>query len=104
MEISEKPKDLQEYYQHYLTLHQSIHCRRLHFIGQCVTIVYTVFVLYNFYWLMAMAIPFIVYPFAWTGHFIYEKNAPAAFSDPIRAKISDWLMFRDILLGRIKIW
>ena len=40
----------------------------------------------------------------WSGHYFFEKNKPAAFSDPIKAKISDWIMFKDILLGRIKIW
>ena len=55
-------------------------------------------------WPLLIAAPFVVYPFAWSGHYFFEKNEPAAFSSPIKAKISDWLMFRDILLGRIKIW
>lgn len=49
-----------------------------------------------------LAAPFIVYPFAWFGHFYYEKNKPAAFSDPIKSKICDWLMFKDIITGKIK--
>ena len=48
--------------------------------------------------------PFIIYPFAWSGHYFFEKNKPAAFTNPLYAKISDWLMFKDVLLGRIKIW
>jgi hypothetical protein len=95
--------DLKEYYQYYLSLHQNKICRRLHFIGQCVTILYVAGVLYNGLWLLLLTAPFIIYPFAWSGHYFYEKNEPAAFSSPIKAKISDWLMFRDILLGKIKI-
>ena len=49
-----------------------------------------------------LALPFIVYPFAWTGHYLFEKNQPAAFSDPAKAKISDWMMFRDMIIGRIE--
>ena len=48
--------------------------------------------------------PFLIYPLAWSGHYFFEKNKPAAFTNPLYAKISDWLMFKDILLGRIKIW
>tara|TARA_R100001163_G_C5064032_1_gene201499 strand:- start:1294 stop:1587 length:294 start_codon:yes stop_codon:yes gene_type:complete len=96
--------DLNEYYKYYLSLHQNKACRALHFLGQCVTILYVTTVVYHQAWLFLIAAPFIVYPFAWSGHYFFEKNEPAAFSDPVKAKISDWLMFRDILLGRIKIW
>tara|TARA_R110001583_G_scaffold83492_2_gene220493 strand:- start:1808 stop:2101 length:294 start_codon:yes stop_codon:yes gene_type:complete len=96
--------DLKEYYEHYLTLHQNKRCRALHFLGQCVTILYVTTVVIQQAWLLLLAAPFIVYPFAWSGHYFFEKNEPAAFSAPIKAKISDWLMFRDVLMGRIKIW
>jgi len=95
--------NLKEYYEHYLTLHQDPRCRRMHFIGQLVTIFFTAFVLYGMHWYLIPLVPFVVYPFAWLGHFLYEKNTPAAFKNPIKAKISDWLMFRDILLGRISL-
>jgi hypothetical protein len=45
--------------------------------------------------------PFVVYPFAWTGHFVFEKNEPAAFSHPLWAKACDWVMLKDILTGKI---
>ena len=88
-----------EYYQHYLTLHKNPKCRLLHFIGQLVT-----WILYNWYWFLIPFIPFVVYPFAWSGHYIFEKNEPAAFKRPIYAKISDWMMFRDIIRGKVTIW
>jgi len=96
--------DLKEYYQHYLTLHQNKTNRALHFLGQCVTIVYVTTAIFHQAWLLLLAAPFIVYPFAWSGHYFFEKNEPAAFSAPIKAKISDWMMFRDIILGKLKIW
>ena len=91
------------YYNDYLNNHSNPKCRLLHFIGQWVTILFTIFVLYNWYWYLIPLIPFIVYPFAWSGHYFFEKNEPAAFKDPEKAKISDWLMFWDILRGKIKI-
>ena len=95
---------LKEYYKHYLTLHQHPKCRLLHFIGQWATIFYTVMVVYSGYWLLLLLVPFVVYPFAWSGHYFFEKNKPAAFSDPWKAKISDWIIFKDIILGRLSIW
>lgn len=90
-----------EYYEYYLTLHQNLWCRRLHVLGQIATIIYIILSLkINLF--MLLLTPFIVYPFAWSGHYFFEKNEPAAFKDPIRAKISDWLMFRDWILGRIE--
>ena len=93
-----------EYYEYYLTLHTHHMCRRLHFIGQIATILFTVFVFYNSHWLLIPLIPFVIYPFAWSGHYFFENNEPAAFHNPIKAKISDWIMFKDILLGRLRIW
>ncbi len=102
--MKKQPKNLQEYYKYYLSLHKNKKCRLLHFLGQLITISFTIWVLYNWYWYLIPIIPFVVYPFAWTGHYMFEKNEPAAFKDPVKAKISDWMMFRDILLGKIKIF
>ena len=96
--------DLKEYYEYYLTLHQNKRCRALHFLGQCVTISFVTTVIYYKFWILLLAAPFVIYPFAWAGHLVFEKNEPAAFSAPIKAKICDWIMFKDILLGKIKIW
>ena len=95
---------LSEYYKYYLTLHEHPKCRLLHFTGQLVTILFTICVLYNWYWFLIPLIPFVIYPFAWSGHYLFEENKPATFVNPLYAKLSDWIMFKDILLGRLKIW
>ena len=41
------------------------------------------------------------YGFAWVGHFFFEKNRPATFSHPVYSFAGDWVMFKDILIGRI---
>ena len=96
--------NMKEYYKFYLTLHQNPKCRLLHFVGQIITLLFVSYVVYNKIWILAILAPFVIYPFAWSGHYFFEKNKPAAFSDPIKAKISDWIMFRDILLRRLTIW
>ena len=92
---------MKEYYEMYLTLHQNKVCRRLHVLGQVATITWVVGCFYySYYWFLVLT-PFIVYPFAWSGHYFFEKNQPAAFKDPIKAKISDWIMLWDILRGKV---
>ena len=91
-----------EYYLYYLTLHQNKWCRRLHVLGQAATIMFISAVLYTQAWLLLLATPFVVYPFAWTGHFVFEKNEPAAFSRPLWAKACDWVMLKDILTGKLE--
>jgi len=93
-----------EYYEHYLTLHKHPKCRLMHFIGQWVTIFFAINVVYYFYWFLVPLIPFVVYPFAWSGHYFFERNEPAAFKNPLYAKAADWVMFKDILLRRLTIW
>ena len=76
----------------------------MHFLGQIATIAFVFGVVAIELWPMLLVTPFVVYPFAWSGHYFFEKNKPAAFSSPLYAKISDWIMFKDILLRRITIW
>ncbi|MBT7563256.1 MAG: DUF962 domain-containing protein, partial [Porticoccaceae bacterium] len=66
-----------QYYQNYLTLHQNKWNRRLHVIGQCCTISYVILVVYFEVWLLLVLSPVVVYPFAWSGHYFFEKNTPA---------------------------
>ena len=95
------------YYNDYLKTHSNPKCRLMHFIGQWVTIIFTIFVLYNWYWYLIPFIPFVIYPFAISGHILFcEKGDKPSFNKMgfIQAKISDWIMFKDIMLGRLKIW
>jgi len=91
-----------EYYKHYLTLHRNKNCRRLHVIGQLATISVLLYALLTKTWFLLLAVPFVVYPFAWSGHFFFEKNKPAAFKNPLWAKACDWIMTKDILFGKVQ--
>ena len=53
------------------------------------------------YWLLVGLL--CGYGFAWIGHFGFEKNKPASFSRPLYSFRGDWVMYRDIWLGKIKI-
>jgi len=74
----------------------------MHVLGQLTTVLYVCGIVYLNYWLLLLISPLIVYPFAWTGHYYFENNSPAALSSPLWAKIADWIMLKDWILGRIE--
>ncbi|GGY67215.1 Mpo1-like protein [Marinobacter zhanjiangensis] len=91
-----------EFYPYYLDEHRDRNCRRLHFVGSLLVLAVLAGVLITGAWLWLLALPVIGYGFAWLGHFIFEKNRPATFKYPLYSLMGDWVMFRDILTGRIR--
>jgi len=91
-----------QFYPYYLSEHADINCRRLHFIGTWLVLVALVLAItVSPWWLLAM--PLAGYGFAWIGHFAFEKNKPATFQYPLYSLAGDWVMFFDILRGRVKV-
>ena len=90
-----------EFYPFYLSEHCNRTCRRLHFVGSVLVlaVVATAIVTRDSRWLIAA--PLVGYGFAWVGHFAFEKNRPATFKYPLYSLMGDWVMFRDMLRGRI---
>ena len=91
-----------EFYPFYLAEHSNRTSRRLHFIGSCgvLALVALAVVERNAWWLLAAL--FCGYGFAWVGHFFFEKNRPATFKHPFYSFAGDWVMFKDILTGKIR--
>lgn len=91
-----------EFYPFYLSEHSDLRCRRLHFVGTLLVLVALVLgIVVSAWWYLAM--PLVGYGFAWVGHFAFEKNRPATFKHPLYSLLGDWVMFADILRGRVKI-
>jgi hypothetical protein len=95
--------NFKEYYKYYLTLHKNPVNKLLHVAGNVITLLslYIGITTMNV-WLVLLS-PFVIYPFAWTGHVVFEKNEPAAWSNPLWAKACDWVMMKDLLMGNIKL-
>jgi hypothetical protein len=91
-----------DFYPYYLSEHADPTCRRLHFVGSTLVLVCLVLALVqlNAWWLLAAL--FCGYGFAWIGHFFFEKNRPATFKHPFYSFVGDWVMYRDMLAGRIR--
>jgi len=92
-----------EFYPFYLSEHRNPISRRLHFVGSCGVIVLLIAAVAdgNAWWLLAALV--CGYGFAWVGHLFFEKNRPATFKHPLYSFVGDWVMFKDILIGRIPL-
>lgn len=90
-----------EFYPFYLSEHSNRTCRRLHFLGSTLALVCLVLLISTGTpaWLLAGLVA--GYGFAWIGHFAFEKNKPASFRQPLFSFMGDWVMYKDILTGRI---
>lgn len=90
-----------EFYPYYLSEHANTTCRRLHFVGSCVALVLlgVAVATGNAWWVLLAFVQ--GYAFAWVGHFGFEKNRPATFKHPLYSFMGDWVMFRDMLTGKI---
>lgn len=96
-------QDFKSFYPFYLSEHQNVTCRRLHFVGSCLVLATIIFSIITKQWQFLWLLPFIGYGFAWLGHFIFEKNRPATFQYPFYSLWGDWVMFKDILVGKISL-
>ena len=96
-------QDYSTFYRFYLTEHRNIMSRRLHVVGSSIGLYCVSKAIrqkkakYVLYGLLAG------YACAWVGHFVFEKNKPASFKQPVYSFISDWRMFADVLRGNLSL-
>jgi hypothetical protein len=96
-------KSFREFYPYYLQEHANRSCRALHFVGSWLVLVVVGLAIFqvNAWWLLLA--PVIGYGFAWAGHFFFEKNRPATFTYPLYSLMGDWVMWKDILRGKVRL-
>lgn len=91
-----------DFYPFYLSEHSNPVCRRLHFFGTVLVLaaLLAAALTRNALWLLAA--PIAGYGFAWAGHFFFEHNRPATFAHPWYSLVGDFVLFRDMLFGRVR--
>jgi hypothetical protein len=90
-----------EFYPFYLTEHANRTCRRLHVIGTSLVILTALYAVFSGHWMALWLMPLLGYGFAWVGHFYFEHNKPATFKHPFYSLTGDFVMYKDILTGKI---
>jgi len=90
-----------QFYPYYLAQHDKRLCRRAHFIGTTLALACIVqaIVRMNAWWLPAALV--CGYGGAWVGHFFIEKNRPATFDHPWYSFRADWIMYWQMLTGKL---
>jgi hypothetical protein len=96
-----KFKSFAEFYPFYLGEHRNRTCRTLHFIGTSIgALLLVTAALTAQPWLIAIGLV-QGYAWAWVGHFGFEKNKPASFKQPLYSFMGDWVMWWQMLTGRL---
>jgi hypothetical protein len=90
-----------EFYPFYLSQHADRTCRRLHVVGSTLVIALIILALGPGPWWLALLVPVAGYGFAWVGHFGFEHNKPATFQYPLYSLMGDWLMYWQVMTGKI---
>jgi len=101
--MTRRYSNFREFYPFYLSEHRNRNCRRLHFFGSSLGLACLAAAMATANpWFIALGLV-LAYALAWVGHFVFEKNRPATFRHPLYSFAGDWVTFRDILAGRIKL-
>lgn len=97
----QKFNSLKEFYPYYLTEHKNTTSKVLHFTGTALVILFLLAGIFTRHWILFAVIPIAGYGFAWIGHAVFEKNKPATFNYPFYSLASDFIMFWELLTGKI---
>jgi hypothetical protein len=92
-----------EFYPFYLGEHANRSCRRMHFIGSTLVLAVLVLAVASGQWRWLWLVPVAGYGFAWLGHYAFEKNRPATFKHPLYSLAGDWVMYAQMLRGKIRL-
>ncbi len=96
-------KSFAEFYPFYLSQHQNQICRRLHFVGSSLGLLGLGAALVTGKKRYVAAGIVAGYGCAWVGHFFFEHNKPATFQYPVYSFMGDWVMYKDMVTGKIKL-
>ena len=99
--MSARYASFREFYPFYLSEHANRTCRRLHVVGSTLVLAVAVMACISQRWMLLWLLPLFGYGFAWVGHFFFEHNRPATFTYPLYSFAGDWVMYWQVLTGRI---
>lgn len=101
--MSKRFNSFSEFYPFYLDEHSNRTCRLLHFIGSWLVLLIAAYAGWQREPMLLWLLPLVGYGFAWVGHFFFEHNKPATFKHPLYSFAGDWVMWKDMLTGKIRI-
>lgn len=90
-----------DFWEFYVREHSKPATRLLHFIGTSLGVLLLIFFIATARWFWIPLCFVTGYAFAWTAHFVVEKNKPATFKYPLWSFISDYKMMWYMITGRM---
>jgi hypothetical protein len=97
--MAERIPTFREFWPYYLGQHRTVWCRRLHFFGTTLTVIFfSAAIATRQPWLL-LAAAVGGYGPAWIGHFFVEKNRPATFRYPLWSLAADFRMYGKMWMG-----
>jgi hypothetical protein len=93
----------EEFYPFYLSQHQDKTCKRLHFVGSSLGLLGLGAAVVTGKKRYIAAGIVAGYGCAWVGHFFFEHNKPATFQYPLYSFMGDWVMYKDMVTGKIPL-
>ena len=94
-------KTFDDFYPIYLSEHSNRTNRQLHFIGTTLGFIqFILFLITQIWYFLPLGIV-TGYSFAWVGHFFFELNKPASFKKPLYSLMGDYVMWKDVVTGKI---
>lgn len=97
----QKFKTFKDFYPYYLSEHLNKTNRILHFIGTSLLVLIILIAILTSQYKLIWICPLFGYGFAWSGHFIFEKNRPATFKQPLYSLWGDFVMWWQLLTRKI---
>ena len=91
-----------EFYPFYLSEHRHPVSRVLHYIGTWGSVLSLVALIATGEPLWLLGVFGAGYSFAWLGHYRFERNKPATFRFPFYSLASDFRMWWELNLGKLK--
>lgn len=100
----QKYSNFKEFYAFYLTEHLNPTNRILHFTGTSIALCLLIYAIFSQNLIFILLGIFAGYFCAWVGHFVFEKNRPASFKQPLYSFIGDWYMWFQLITGKQKFF
>jgi len=100
-QVSEKAETFAQFWRHYLRDHAQAGTRVLHFAGTGLGIAALILGIVMLDPMIAILGMVLGYVFAWSGHFLIERNRPSMLAHPVWSLQCDVRMLRLWLGGRL---
>jgi hypothetical protein len=91
-----------EFYDFYLSQHQKMWTRILHFLGTLLLIAVLIYVVQSGKERFLWYVPIFGLGFSALSHYIFEKNKPTGFQYPFFTLMADFKLFYELITGKEK--